>query len=610
MIEKMTKYSFVLLSGKTEEFLSKVESLGLVDITRSAKPVDERSSALFASTGELQKAIGKMREIDWSKDPDLERIKAALDPDARFDNPLESFKDEYSRLETLRDALTAAQRKVEDCRAWGAFDKGELDKIAAMGYNIRWYRVPKKRYDPSWATLYPLQEVADNGSTVWFVTVSDDPAYSLPAGECAAPEGDIRFAERQVEAIKADLAVCKSKLLALKEYAPALQKNYEKEAAGLQRYLADKGAGKAAEDMITTFEGFAPAENEEQLCKEFDKLDAIYIKENATREDNPPIKFKGNWFTRMFTVLTDMYGRPVYDEFDPTPYISFFFTLFFAMCMGDAGYGLLLVLIGLFMKRKGMDLSPLVITLGSATILAGFVMHTFFGINLAEAAWVPDSLKRFMINGTIAGMDAQMIVAVGIGIVHICLAMVLKTIYSVKRNGLAGSLASLGWTLLIAGGVLVAGIALMGIIDQAATKGIIIGLGIVSAVGIFLLNDVRSNPLKNIGSGLWDTYNMVSGLLGDTLSYIRLYALGLAGGMLGNAFNLLGSIVLGDDPGVLNWPFFILIVVLGHVLNLAMCCLGAFVHPLRLNFLEFFKNSGYEGGGRRYDPLTADKQME
>ena len=106
-----------------------------------------------------------------------------------------------------------------------------------------------------------------------------------------------------------------------------------------------------------------------------------------------------------------------------------------------------------------------------------------------------------------------------------------------------------------------------------------------------------------MGLGLWDTYNTATGLLGDVLSYLRLYALGLAGGMLGMAFNDMGKMVLGDGHNWYLWIPFILLVVVGHTLNIAMCALGAFVHPLRLNFLEFFKNSGYEAEGRNYNPL-------
>lgn len=607
MIEKMTKYSFILLSGKSEEFLKRLQGLGLVDITRSSKPVDERSAALFSVSDELRKAASRLEAQDYSGDPELEKIEAEVDPDRKYDDPLGSFKEYHTRLEALESELAQARKDVEGRRPWGCFDTTEFEALREKGYRIRWYNVPKKVYDPSWAGLYPLQEVSDNGKNVWFVTISDDPEYSLPVDECAAPEGDLRFAERRVAALSASVISCKARLLELKEYIPEMLRRCDESIDSLQLYLAEAGSGKAADNLITTFVGFAPTENDAALCQEFDKMDVIYLKEEAGKEDNPPIKFKENKFVKMFTVLTDMYGRPAYDEFDPTPCISIFFTLFFAMCMGDAGYGIALALIGLAMKKgKGFiaSMSPLVTTLGVATIVMGTILHTFFGMDTYAAAWVPGWIKKCMIQGTVAGYDAQMLLSILIGIAHLSVAMILKTAYAVKRNGFMESLGTIGWTLLIVGGIIVGGIALAGVIDATATKWIVIVLGILSGSGIFLFNDIHRNPLVNIGSGLYETYNTVTGLLGDVLSYLRLYALGLAGGMLGNAFNQLGLSVYGIDvPGV-NILCFALIIGFGHVLNLAMCCLGAFVHPLRLNFLEFFKNSGYEGTGKAYSPLT------
>ena len=609
MIEKMTKYSFILLSGKSEEFLRRLQELGLVDITRSSKPVDERSASLLSMTNELKKAASKLESIDFTQDPDFEKIEAAINPDAKYDNPLEGFKEYSTRLDTLRNELAQARKDVESRRPWGCYNIAALDALKAKGYKVRWYNVSKKAYDPSWANIYPLQEVFDDGKNVWFVTISDDQEYSLPVEECAAQEGDLRFAERKVVTLTESVISCKARLLELKEYIPEILRKCDEDVASLQLYLADAGAGKAAEDMITTFIGFAPVENDATLCAEFDKMDIIYLKEEAVKDDNPPIKFKENKFVKMFTVLTDMYGRPAYDEFDPTPCISIFFTLFFAMCMGDAGYGIALAIIGLAMRKaKGFigSMAPLVTTLGVATIVMGTILHTFFGMDTSTATWVPDWIKKCMIQGTVAGYDAQMLFSILIGIVHISVAMLLKTVYAIKRNGFVNSLGTVGWTLLIVGGVIVGGFTLAGVIDSAVTKWIVIALGVVSALGIFLLNDIHRNPLANIGSGLYETYNTVTGLLGDVLSYLRLYALGLAGGMLGNAFNELGLSVYGIDvPGV-NIICFALIVGFGHILNLAMCCLGAFVHPLRLNFLEFFKNSGYEGTGKAYSPLTTN----
>lgn len=609
MINRMTKYSFILHSDEAKSFLKEIQNLGLVDITRSAKPVDEHSAALFSSSEAYRKAAASLEQLDFSKDPDYTKF-ADKRPEKVFRDPLQTYRETESRLSELKSELAAMQKNAEARRAWGLFDASALDELAEFGWKTRFYCIGKKKYDPAWATLYPLQEVFDDGNKVWFVTVSDDPDYSFPANEIPAPAGDVKEAEDRVADIRSEIISRKATLLSLKASVPEMKKAYAREAADLQCYLSDAGAGKAAENKLTTFVGFAPVEDEEKLGQAFDRMNVLWFKEDAVPEDNPPIKYKENKFVNMYTTLLDMYGRPAYNEFDPTPFLSFFFTLFFAMCMGDAGYGILLVIIGLVLKRgKGgmSDYGPLVMTLGATTFFVGIVMHTFFGINLYEAAWVPDFLKKFMITKSIAGMDPQMVISVLIGVVHISVAMVMKSVTSVRNNGFLQSLGTLGWTLLIVGGVIVAGVSLAGVVDKTVTKWAVIVLGTLSALGIFLFNDIRRNPLKNIGSGLWDTYNTATGLLGDVLSYIRLYALGLAGGMLGNAFNLLGSIMLGEDPNIFSWPFCILILVIGHTLNLAMCCLGAFVHPLRLNFLEFFKNSGYEGSGRAYDPLTLDK---
>ena len=201
------------------------------------------------------------------------------------------------------------------------------------------------------------------------------------------------------------------------------------------------------------------------------------------------------------------------------------------------------------------------------------------------------------------GFDGTMVLSIIVGIVHISLAMIVKTVMATRNKGFLNSLSTWGWTLLIVGGVVVGLFSLIGVLNATATKWIIIVLGVLSALGIFLLNNLHRNPLLNIGSGLWETYNTATGLLGDVLSYLRLYALGLAGSMLGLAFNSIGMMIVGDGSSALLWIPAVLVFIVGHVLNIAMAALGAFVHPLRLNFLEFFKNSGYEASGRKYNPL-------
>ena len=574
MIEKMTKYSFILFKGEEDRFLEQLQELGVVDIKRSSVPVDGHSTHL------------------------LERISQARNEIEVLERGVDTH---LTELLEQRDSLEAAEEAIAP---WGEYDRSKTDALGKAGMPIHFYCVSRKAFDPSWEADYALEVIDDDGKKVHFVIVGN--AEGFPVAPVHKPLSTIRELKGMAEAKDREIERYRKHLEDRKSEIPGLKHREDKLSSELNLYLASLAGESAVENRLTVYEGFAPTESDAKLAEVLDASEALWFKSEARKEDNPPISFRNNWFTRQFEVLTDMYGRPAYDEFDPTPILGPFFLLFFAMCMGDAGYGLLLILIGWLLKKKVPSmakLGPLVMMLGVGTFLVGIVLHTFFGINLYTAEWVPQWLKGCMVSGDIAGYDAQMVLAVVVGIFHICLATVVKAICYTSRFGFTKCISTWGWTLLIVGSVITGGLALLGVIDMPVVKIILIVLGIVSGIGIFFLNDLHRNPLLNVGSGLWATYNTVTGLMGDVLSYLRLYALGLAGGMLGNTFNTLAGMTLGIKlPGV-NILLFIIILLIGHVLNLALSCLGAFVHPLRLTFVEYFKNSGYEGTGRNYRPL-------
>ncbi|MGM9738860.1 MAG: V-type ATP synthase subunit I [Candidatus Cryptobacteroides sp.] len=615
----MTKYSFILLTEGQETFLKELQELGVVDITRSSKPVDDRSASLLSKAGECKSALSKLNRADWSKDPDFAAIQKSaegMDFSSSGAGDIVQLTDSaFSELAELTAQIQSARKELIYRESWGDFDKSAIDRLEEIGYKFHFYNISAKTFSSIDRSGWAVQVISEDEKSVRFVVVAPtDEEYTFPAQECPAPEGNWKETAAEIERLNGEIIERKARILKLKECTGILADSLNDGLVNLDRYLAVSAGEKAAENMVTTFTGFAPVEEEERLCKAFDGMEVYYLKEEAKEEDNPPIKLRNNKFASMFEVLTGMYGMPVYGEFDLTPVLAPFFMLFFALCMGDAGYGIILMLFGTALCRKWISidmfkgLGPLIATLGAATFVVGIFLGTFFGVNLSEAAWVPEWLKSVMIVGYIAGFPAQMVLAVGIGVFHVCLAMVIKAIGYTKRFGLKANISTWGWVLLIVGGLILAGLGFLEVMDTAVMKVIVTVLGIVSALAIYVFNTPGRNPLMNIGSGLWDTYNMATGLLGDILSYIRLYALGLAGGMLGYAFNILGGLVLGDG-GILNWPFFIILVVFGHVLNMAMACLGAFVHPLRLTFVEFFKNSGYEGRGKAYKPLKTEAEQ-
>ncbi len=590
MVTEMTKYDFILMSGDADAFLEKLQSVGVVDITRSLKPIDDKSEKLSARAEVYRKALASLKAVEKADDPGQKPTDFAVE-----------VMQTVNEKEAIEAQLPQLRKEADELVPWGQFDAKSFDRLKENGLKLHFYKA--KAVDPAWKEQYALSEISNVGGYTYFVVVSEDEeSYDFPLKELPAPTSDYAAIEQQIADLEAQAKEKEHRLAQLKWHEPVLQAELDKTLSKLDLHLANVAGEKAAEDYITVFEGFAPVENEPALRDMLEKESVYYIEGKAKVDDNPPIQLKNNKFVSMFELLTDMYGRPKYDEFDPTVFISIFFMLFFAFCMGDMGYGLVLIVTSLALKKVLGKIAPLGVTLGIATTVVGFLFHTFFSMDMLEWSWLPEGVKRIMLPSTIAGYDGTMVLALLVGIVHICLALIMKTYQATKTKGFANSLGTWGWTLLIVGGVIVGGLALMGVMDKALTKWIVIVLGSLSALGIFFLNDLNRNPLLNFGSGLWDTYNTVTGLLGDVLSYLRLYALGLAGAKLGEAFNSIAVQALGD--GGAGWIAFILIVVIGHALNIAMCVLGAFVHPLRLNFLEFFKNSGYEGTGRKYKPLT------
>ena len=608
MVTKMTKYSFILLSEQTEGFLNSLQELGVVDISRSLKPIDEQSSEMLAEADRAKKALSI-----------LAACKAGSDKDFKFDGcPVDAVLETQDRIAEISAEIAAAKKEIAVRQPWGSFRSEDIHKLESQGLKLRFYSCMKKKFDPSWAEIQPLEVISETESKVFFVTVSPaEEEYSFPIEAIPAPEGSVNEAEEKLSLLQSKLEKEQQLLANLKSCSDEIRKAYNDSLSRLDLYFAEAATEKAVDNYLTVLTGFAPTSDDKRLCASFDSMDIYYSHEAATKEDNPPVKLKNNWFAKNFEVLTGMYGVPAYDEFDPTPVLGPFFMLFFAMCMGDAGYGILLMLIALVLRLKMKDSSlgkmhRLIAFLGGMTFVVGIFLGTFFGMSILEASWAPAWLKGLCIDGwfpdaKIAGFPVQMVLAVAIGVLHICLAMIIKTINFTKRFGFKKTVATWGWTTLIVGGLVVVSLGMTEVLSAEAFKWTIIALAVVSGLAIYVFNTPGRNPLLNIGSGLWDTYNMVTGLLGDVLSYIRLYALGLAGGMLGNAFNIMGTMILDIPvPGV-NWVFCIIILIFGHVLNLAMSCLGAFVHPLRLTFVEYFKNSGYEGSGAKYNPLTKKK---
>ena len=590
MITQMKKYTFLVFHREYEAFLEQLREVGVVHITEKA--------AGMADDAHLQELLAKAENT--------RKIIAQGAPDQLL-----------TEKANLEQRIAATQKEADRMAIWGDFSAEHLEQLKAAGYTLRYFSCAKKLFQEEWGIV-----VAEEGATVYFVHVSktSEPSELLNTvlELCQEQQLNSKSAndlQKDVEGLNGLLVAQNARIeLWAKENIPALEAELKELQQQIDWKRVTLNTETECDGALKLLEGFCPIDQVPVLQEMLTKQDVYYQEEDPTAEDNTPIKLRNNKFTQLFESLTGMYGWPNYGEFDPTPILAPFFLLFFAMCMGDCGYGILLMIIGMLIAKKKLNiamfegLGPIITVLGVGTTIVGFFLGTFMGIDLYAAEWVPQALKNVMIKGNLelagSSYDVQMVLALCIGVFHICLAMVVKAICYTKQTGFKENIATWGWTLLIVGGLIVA-ILGMTVLPAEVFKWTLIAVAIVSALGIYIFNTPGRNPLINIGAGLWETYNMATGILGDVLSYIRLYALGLAGGMLGAAFNNLGLMVMGGTTEGATWQWlpFVLILVLGHVLNLAMSALGAFVHPLRLSFVEYFKNAGYEGKGALYQPF-------
>ena len=579
MITQMKKYTFLVFHREYEAFLEQLRDAGVVHVTEKA--------AGTADDAHLQELLVNAEQT--------RKLIAQGAPDQLL-----------TEKTNLEQRILATQKEADKMAVWGDFSTERIEQLKAAGYTLRYFTCPKKNFDEQFGII-----VAEQGSTVYFVQVNNDGEAPEGCQEQYLSQKSAADLLKDVEGLNGLLVAQNARIeLWAKENIPALETKLVEIKQQIDWQRVTLNTDSEADGSLKILEGFCPADQAPALNQLLDKQEVYYQEEDPQVEDNTPIKLRNNKFTKLFESLTGMYGWPNYNEYDPTPILAPFFLLFFALCMGDCGYGIMLIIFGLLVAKKKLNiamfegLGPIITVLGVGTTVVGFFLGTFMGFDLYAAEWVPQVLKNVMIKGSVsvAGMtyDLQMVLALGIGVFHICLAMVIKAICSTQQLGFKENIANWAWTLLIVGGLIVT-ILGMTVLPQEVFKWAIITVAIVSALGIYVFNTPGRNPLINIGSGLWDTYNMATGILGDVLSYIRLYALGLAGGKLGEAFNTLGEMVLGDS--IVSWVPFVLIFAIGHILNLAMSALGAFVHPLRLTFVEYFKNAGYEGKGTLYQPF-------
>lgn len=608
MILKMKKYTFLVYHKQYIEFLEKMREMGVLHVIEKPEGVAEndvlREEMLIASR---VKSALKYLEKRIPKNANLAEIDANL----KGQVILEKVEYALAAKEVLEQKLIHLEKDRERMEVWGSFSHQRLNELKEHGFITNFYSCNLRKFDQEWEVLYNAFEIDTVGSTRYFVTVTKpDVVIDIEADPVKLSASTAEELGVEITKVRFSLDNANAEIIQMSVSFFNTLKAFQGDTIGsidFSKVLLN--TQREAHNKLMLLEGWCPEETELTLNTLLDTTEVYYEVSEPTETDKVPIKLKNNRFSKLYEMIGELYDIPNYHEIDLTPFFAPFYMLFFGLCLGDAGYGFILVLISIFARAKVKPALKPVLTLvswlGGATVVMGIVSGTFFGYNLLESKipWL-ESFKVIMLDPNQLFYTALML-----GVVQIMFGMIIKAIGLVRRYGLPASLSTWGWILVLIGGGAVYALSTYAGLAPEITKWAYISIGVIGGLLIFLLNDLKRNPLINIGAGLWDTYNMATGLLGDVLSYIRLFALGISGAVMGFVFNDLAIQLSGNIP-VISPIIMILIMLVGHGINIFMSGLSAFVHPMRLTFVEFYKNSGFEGGGKKYSPFAVYKEKE
>ena len=601
MIIPMKKYSFLVYHREYEDFLQDLRELGVVHLIEKQADISDDIRDQYQQIDRVDKTLRFLAK----KEVAAAEKSSSADGETVFDH----ISEMQNQLEHNHHSLANIQKEINELLPWGDFSLDLLKKLKENGVRFRFYVTQTRKYDPAWEEKYPIQVISNVGGNIYFVLIERDQAEpDIPAEEFRFPRHSLSELRTVKDEIIQKIKDIEDKFNEYAATAVGALENYKNRLIQNMEYAkAIYHTSREAEDRLMIVEGWVPKDKENAIHAYLEKSSTVYITTDADPEEKVPILLKNKAFSKKFELIGELYSLPKYAEMDLTPFFAPFYALFFGFCLGDAGYGLLLVLGAIIAKRKVQkELKPvttLVFYLGLSTILFGLLGGTFFGINLynTNLPIYSSAQNYFEAEGTDIN-NLLFYLSLILGAVQIIFGMVLKAINEIIQFGWKLALGTIGWIILLVGSVSVVLVSKLAGIEMETLKPVLYSILVVSGLLILFLNNLKRNIFMNLGVGLWNSYNMATGIVGDLLSYIRLFALGISSAILGFVFNSLAVSMSGEIP-VLSIIFMIIILVIGHSINLFMSGLGAFVHPMRLTFVEFYKNAGFSGGGKKYNPF-------
>ncbi len=643
MIVPMLKYTFIAYHLEYDKFLNDIRDIGVLDIvekTGDSRGLSKEKLDYFKNVKQIYNFLEKQKQIALEEikeiEDDLKRrnvdielkniihkkwpeiYSEDLEPynkkqtiirfqyyrdrfaNKNFQKPHLSGEEIFNKVLNYRDQLDAQvqhdlilNKALKAALPWGEFSTETIHKLKENNIDIRLFVSSEKKFDKQWQELYNIEIINIINPYIYFALVTTPgEKIELDAEEVPVPETTVSQVEKRKLERFEDITIIEQELNFMAFNCIDDLQNYIlqlEEDIDYSKVLTNTES--AIEDNVRIIEAYVPKNETEQLNEYLKQQCIVYFTEQPKQEDRIPIKQKNNRFARLYEPIGKLFSLPAYAELDLTPFFAPFFMMFFGFCLGDVGYGLVILLGTTLYKLKAKPEMKPVLTLaqflGIGTIIFGTLTGTFFGISLLQVEFL-GNIRNIMLDS-----QKTFYLALAIGLFQILFGLIIKAINSFRMFGWQYAIATIGWIILI---LSILDIALLKLAAPASKYFAYFGVAL-----IVFWSDPKAGILGRIGKGIWDLYG-ITGIFGDVLSYIRLFALGISSAILGFVINTIAIQILGSAP-IIGPIFFVVFLIIGHTANLLISSLGSFVHPMRLTFVEFYKNAGFIGGGKEYKPF-------
>lgn len=602
MIVPMKKVTLLALSSEESSVLTALRSLGVMQVEVTKGSESGRSQQLSECHDTARRVLSALEKYRKER----EKSGAEESPNAKVRSGAEAVEQTaqlFDSREKISAELASVQQRLKSLAVWGDFDRAEIDALRAKGIYVYLCCGRDKAFEAAEALENAdTQLITEENGRCYFVVFSTEPIADgvLPEVRLGGEDNPPSLRRRETE-LGDELRVVEEEISELFASIPSISKRVSQLSSELEFSRVSDSLAEHGE--IVSLFGYVPAPSIPALEKAADTNGWGLLIEDPEPGDRVPTLIKTPKWVRTIEPLFGFLGiEPGYDEIDVSAGVLIFFTIFYAMIVGDAGYGLVFLLGTLFAawKFRGNPAAVLPVRLFTllsvATIVWGLMTSNIFG--MANPSWLKWAEVPQLTDEAVKNQYTQLI-CFTLALVQLSLGRIWKALHDGTVRSVVGNL---GWVFFLLGNFI---LTIRLLVFPAAFPQIMFwfyGIGLVMVA-------VADVNWKDVAQVFQFPFSIINSFV-DVLSYIRLFAVGLAGYYIASSFNDMGKSVFEFGPAWLTVWAAAVVILFGHVLNIALCLMSVMVHGVRLNTLEFSNHVGLTWAGSKFKPFCNSKKME